>query len=535
MQGRHGAAGGARRGDGRLVRPRRAELIASLSLAIDLGLGQPMEHMLRSSILGARIAARIGLDDAQRERVFYATLLAWIGCHADSHELSGLFGDDISFRAGTYDVDKHGIALMAFLLGRAGSGRPLSSAAAHAAKFALTGRRAMKALITSHCRSAGLLATRIGAVQGLDTVLAHTFERWDGAGLPAGASGPQIPIEMRIVHLADTADVFLRAGGPAAAADMARQRTGTQFDPNLAALFRSDVAELTADLEAADAWTTAMEIAPRDEPLDAAELDAVVVAMGEFADLKSPYTLGHSGAVAALAVEAGRELGLPDADLDDLRRAGHVHDLGRMGVPNTIWDKRGPLSSSEFERVRMHPYLTGRILQRIPGFGRVASIAAAHHERLDGSGYSRGVAAESLSRCDRLLAAADHYRASTEPRAHRPALASQAAAKQLRAEVRAGRLGGPEAEAVLAAAGHRRRKLQTWPAGLTNREVEVLRLVVRGASSREAAAELQVSVKTIGNHLEHIYAKLGVTNRVGAGMYAMQHGLVDRPDGQAAD
>ena len=209
-----------------------------------------------------------------------------------------------------------------------------------------------------------------------------------------------------------------------------------------------------------------------------------------------------------------------------LRRAGLIHDLGRLGVSNAVWDKPGRVTEAESERVRLHPYLTDRMLSRVSALDRSRQIAARHHERLDGSGYPRGLTAASLTPPDRLLAAADVYHAMTEPRPHRDPLDPGQAARELRAEVTGGRLDSEAAEAVLAAAGHRVPARRAWPGGLTTREVEVLGLLARGHSNREIAHRLVVTPKTAANHIEHIYAKLGVSSRAAATLYATQHGLM---------
>jgi HD-GYP domain-containing protein (c-di-GMP phosphodiesterase class II) len=253
------------------------------------------------------------------------------------------------------------------------------------------------------------------------------------------------------------------------------------------------------------------------------ELDRVLAAVADFVDLKSPYTLGHSRGVAELAAGASAELG---ADTRTARRAGLVHDLGRMGVANTVWDKRGPLTAGEMERVRLHPYYTDRVLASVPALACLAPVAAQHHERLDGSGYPRGSSAESLTPEGRVLAVADCYHAWSEPRPYREALDADAIAARLRDEVKAGRLDGAAVDAVLRAAGHRVRRSREWPAGLTAREIEVLRHLARGMSSQQIAERLVISRKTASNHIEHIYAKIGVSNREMASLFATRHGLL---------
>ncbi|RAU89666.1 LuxR family transcriptional regulator, partial [Mycobacterium colombiense] len=249
-------------------------------------------------------------------------------------------------------------------------------------------------------------------------------------------------------------------------------------------------------------------------------------ALGDFVDLKCPFTLGHSRAVARLAGQAAQAAGLDRDAVALTRRAGHVHDLGRIGVSNQIWSRPGPLSASEFERVRLHPYLTVRILNQVPGLTRLAEVAGNHHECLDGSGYPRGLAATALGLPDRILAAAVCYQSACEPRPYREQLSPAAAARRLRGRAQAGALDPVAVEAVLQAAGQPSQRPAPRPDGLTPREIEVLCLVARGASNKQIAASLVISEKTARNHVERTYAKIGVSNRIGASMYALQHGLV---------
>jgi HD-GYP domain-containing protein (c-di-GMP phosphodiesterase class II) len=231
--------------------------------------------------------------------------------------------------------------------------------------------------------------------------------------------------------------------------------------------------------------------------------------------------------VAALVVAAAGAAGLPDAHAVMLGRAALVHDVGRVGVPNGIWDRPGPLSAEQWERVRLHPYLTERVLRRCTLLSPFADAAARHHERADGSGYHRGTSGDQLDLGARLLAAADAYHARTEDRPHRPALTPEQAAAQLAADVDDARLGRVEVDAVLAAAGQPRLPVAAAnPAGLTDREVEVLRLIARGRVNKQVAATLGISAKTVGHHIEHIYAKAAVTTRAGATLFAMEHGLL---------
>jgi DNA-binding CsgD family transcriptional regulator len=213
-----------------------------------------------------------------------------------------------------------------------------------------------------------------------------------------------------------------------------------------------------------------------------------------------------------------------------LRRAGLVHGFGRLGVSNGIWDRAGPLGAGEWERVRLYPHLTERMLRQSPALAPIGAVAVQVRERLDGSGYPRGLNAAAISTTGRVLAAAEAYQTKREPRPHREALMPAVAAAELRAEVRGGRLDGDAVEAVLVAAGHRTPRRREGPAGLTAREIDVLRLVARGCSSKEIAQQLTISPKTARNHIEHIYTKIGATSRVTASLYAVQHGLLPSDD-----
>ena len=510
--------------------PRRVEVLAGLSVAIDLGLGQPAEHMLRSATIACRLADRLGLDREQRGTVYYTTLVMWIGCHADSQEYARWFGDDIAVRHEAYLVDWSGIPYVRFLLGNVGKGERLSQRLKVMGSLLRDARGQLATLIHSHCTSAAALAQHIGLSSEVANTLAYTFERYDGEGLPTGASGDRIPIEMRVAQLADIAEVHHRMYGLDAATAMARSRRGGHFDPVVVDAVLASPEEIFAPAPDNDSWAEALGNAPDQEiRLTDGGLDRLVCAIGDFVDLKCPFTLGHSRAVAALSAAAGELLGLTDGDVRTLRRAGHLHDLGRLGVSNQVWSKPGNLTPSEWERVRMHPYLTERVLDRIPGLGAVCTVARAHHEHVDGSGYPLGLGGAILGRSERILAAAVAYRSAMEPRPYREGMDAEQAAARLRRRAGSGALDPDCVDAVLHAAGHREPKPRRDDL-LTPRECEVLGLVSRGFSNREIATQLVLSEKTVRNHVERTYTKIGATNRVGASLYALQHGLVAPPN-----
>jgi HD-GYP domain-containing protein (c-di-GMP phosphodiesterase class II) len=504
-----------------------AELLAVLSLGVDLGLGQPMEHMLRQCVIALDLAERVGLDPPESEVAYFVAMIAWMGCHSNSHEQAKWFGDDIALRAGVYTIDMTPLTLARFSIGRVGAGAPPVHRARTLAQFMWSGRKAVDPTRIIHCSVAGELAIRLGLGEQVGDALKQLFERWDGKGDPGDLAGAEIGLPVRVVQLADVVEVFHRAGGVEAAVTVARERRGTQFDPDVVDLFCAHSAEVLAPLAAPTSWESVISAQPRSsQVMSEEEVVAALEAIADFVDLKSPYTLGHSRAVADLAAEASRVCGLPADQIDAVRTAGLLHDLGRLGISNAIWDKEGPLTAAERERMRMQPYLTERMLSASAALAPLAQLAAAHQERLDGSGYPRGLSGRALSPAARILAAADVYQAMLEPRPHRAARSAAEAAGELRAEVRAGHLDGDAAEAVLGAAGHRTTRRPQQPGGLTRREVEVLGMVARGLASKEIAQRLYITPKTVGHHIEHIYEKIGTSNRVAASLYATEHGLL---------
>ncbi len=506
---------------------RLAELVAALSLGIDLGFGQPMEHVLRQCVIALRLGEQAGLSEDDRGTIYYAALLVNVGCHSDAYEQAKWFGDDIGLRSTKYLHEPMSFGDIVDTLRRVGSGGPPLHRLRTGLEVAISGRREVSEMLTGHARLARTLGAELGLGDDVLDALAGSYERWDGRGWPGELSGADIPIAARVVQLAEFAEVAHRLGGIDAAVAVAERRKGTQFDPLLVDALRLDAPKIFDLLDEADSWDTVIDAEPSlARSLSDQECDEALRAIARFVDLKSPFRIGHSLAVAELACAAGRQLDLSDDDARTLYRVGLVQGYGRLGVSNTIWDKRGPLSSGDWEKVRLHPYYTERMLQRPAALAPLGRIAAQHCERLDGSGYPRGLSGTAISPLARVLAAADSYQAMCEPRPHREAFTAATAAFELRAQVRAGRLDQNATEAVLAAAGHRVLRRREGPAGLTAREVEVLRLLARGLPNKEIARRLVITPKTAGNHIEHIYTKTGASNRAAASLFAMQHGLL---------
>jgi HD-GYP domain-containing protein (c-di-GMP phosphodiesterase class II) len=513
--------------EGSQPRVRLAELVAALSLGIDLGFGQPMEHVLRQCIIALRLGERAGLSEQDRVAVYYTALLINVGCHSDAHEQAKWFGDDIALKSGKYDHELGSFRAALWSMRLVGAGNPPLHRFRVGVEFALSGRRELDGMIAQHARLARALAEQLELADQVREAIGAAYEQWDGHGWPGVLQADAIPIAARIAQIAEFVEVAHRVGGIDAATSLARRRAGKQFDPALAELLCAAAADVLGDLEAMPAWYTviaaepalAVELAP-------AQLDNALTAIANFVDLKSPFTLGHSVAVADLAAEAATRLGMPADQVQLLRRAGLVHGFGRLGVSNAIWDRPGPLSSGEWERVRMYPYLTERMLHQSAALAPLGEIAVQHRERLDGSGYPRGLSGRAISRPARVLGAADAYQSMREPRPHRPARSAAEAAAEMREEVRSGRLDPDAVEAVLVTAGHRVPRRREALAGLTAREAEVLVQLARGLSNKQIAERLVITPKTAGNHVEHIYAKIGVSNRAAAAMFALQHGLL---------
>lgn len=504
-----------------------AELLAAFSLATDLGLGQPMEHVLRSWRIADQLAGRIGLAEDERSWLYYIAVLAWVGCVADTPEVARWFGDDIAFRGDSYQVEFSGLPALGLMVSHAGTGQPMLDRLRVATTLVVTGGKGIRQGLASHCLTTSRMAEQLGLGHQVAEPLRQFFTRWDGRGVP-GVGGDGIALTVRLFHLADVVEVFHRARGVSAAVEVARDRSGGHFDPRLVDAFCEAAPQVLDDGGLApDCWEMIAADPALRRHLTYPELDNALEAVADFTDLRSPCRAGHSRRVAELAAAAAATAGFGGPDIDTIRRAGLLHDVGLHGVPATILDKPGTLTATEAERLRMHPYYTERVLARPAALARIGAIAALTHERLDGSGYHRGLTGPAIPAPARILAAADVFCELSEPRAHRPAHSPKEAAALLRSEARAGRLAPDDVDAVLAAAGQTGPRRRSGPAGLTPREVEVLVLIARGASTRNVAKSLGISPKTAGTHIERIYVKTGSSSRSTATLFALQHGLLE--------
>ena len=514
-------------------RLRVGELVATLALAQDNAFGQPLESQLRSCLLATWICEAAGLGDDVRDTAYWVALLRYVGCTGHAHEVATVFGDEIAIRAQTLIHDAaNPTEVMRDVLAFATAGRAEDEREDIVRMIQETAREWAVYNFSSGCEVADMLVQRLDFGPDVRDALRHTFERWNGNGYPDHAQGEAIPVAMRVVHLSHDMEAIGRLFSPGHARDAARDRRDRTYDPALADAFIAHGREWFDRLAEVEPWDAVLALEP--EPhrvLTGAALDDALTVVADFIDLKSPYSGGHSRRCADLAVEAARVLGLGDESVTTLRRAALVHDFGTTVVPNSIWDKPGPLTRSEFDRVELHPMLTEQMLRRSPGLQVLNPVASAHHERCDGSGYHRRVPSdgEALDAC--VLAATEVYAGLTAERADRPAFPPADAADELRRLAAAGAVEPRAGRAVLVAAGHGEPQgappaRREHPGGLTRREVDVLELAAKGFTTRQIADRLVIAPKTADHHIQHIYAKIGVSTRAAAALWAMQHAVV---------
>ena len=512
--------------------PSLAELVSTLSIASDLGMGRPVERVLRQTVVAMRLADAAGVAPDVRASTYFTSLLTWVGCATDTSDLTGLFGEEEDLYADTHDDDLTPVAMGMFVARRLGRGGPALRRVGLVGRFLATAGRSVQKVMETHCQAAGDFADRLGLGGEVRTPLLQAFERWDGKGIPGNARNEDVAPAIRLVHLADNVEAFHHVGGIDAAIAVARERRGTQFDPELVDVFCDRAHEILAGLDEVSAWDEVIALDPSlGAPMDEDHFEEALATFGDFADLKDPTRTGHSRGVASLAGGAASFLGLASTEVTNVRRAGWLHDVGVIGVSSTVWTEPGPWSWGQRERARTHPYLTERMLARSPSLHRIGQCAALHHERLDGSGYPKGLTADAIPISARILAGADMYEALRQPAAapsgcRRPDGGTGAARRGVsrphrrRRRQRRARRGRASRATACGAAG--------WA---HPREVDVVVQLARGRSNPEIAKALGVSRRTVTSHLEHVYAKLGVTTRTEAALFAMRHGLAEtQPD-----
>jgi HD-GYP domain-containing protein (c-di-GMP phosphodiesterase class II) len=511
---------------GSAERVRTAEVVAALSLATDLGMGFPLEHSLATAVLAMRLADRLGVDADTATQAYYGSLLIHIGCTADAEVAAGLF-DDGALRAHFHPVmfGSPAQSVAGVVRALAGTRGPAPLRVTRALTRLPGAARGHRDHLAAVCEVGQMLTDRLGLPATVSAMFAHLTERWDGKGGPHGLRGDALPLALRISHVAADAGIQSLTGGPEHAARVIRERAGHAFDPAVATLLADEAGDILSIPDGVSAWDEALAVEPRPHlSLTGDGLDGALAAMGEFTDLLSPYLVAHCTGVGELAAVAAAVCRLDAADVVAVRRAGFVHDLGRVAVPAYVWQKPAALTPDERERVRLHPYYTERVLSRSPFLSALGAIAGCHHERLDGTGYHRGLTVAALPMPARLLAAADAYQAMTQPRPYRPALSPERAADGIVQQARAGLLSPDAVTGVLAAAGQPAPR-PVRPAGLTEREVQVVAMLARGAQTKQIARALGISVKTADRHVQNAYAKMGVSTRAAAALFATRHGL----------
>jgi HD-GYP domain-containing protein (c-di-GMP phosphodiesterase class II) len=505
---------------------RSAELVAALCLATDLGMGFPFEHGLHTTLIAMRLADRLGVDRDCASQTYYASLLVHSGCTTDAHVTPEVFGDSLTTRFHPFMYGSGREILTGLLRALPDPERRGPLRAAQVARRLPRMVREQRPHLVAVCEVAGMLADGLGLPPSIQTLPAHLFDRWDGRGPLGGARGDAIPLPMRIVHVAVDAAFQRLIGGDERVVRLVSERAGHAFDPQVAACLTADADRILALDARASVWEETLACEPRPSlVLEGEGIDRALVAMGNFADLISPSLSGHSTGVAELAAAAARRSRMEAASGVALRRAALVHDLGRVAVHPRIWRKPGPLTADELEKVRLHPYYSERVLASAAFLRALAPVAGAHHERLDGSGYHRGIGGAELGPPARLLAAADAYHAMIEPRPHRDPIAPERAAGILGEEAGAGRLDADAVTAVIESAGQRPPRLER-PAGLTEREAEVVGMLARGLQTKQVARALGISVKTADRHIQNAYRKIGVSSRAAATLFAMEQGLI---------
>ena len=512
------------------ARLRLADLLGGLSVACDLGFGLPPEEAMRSCLVATALARKMGLAEDVVSDTFYTALLLHVGCTGFAHETAARFGDERVLlgaiaRADVADPRE----IITKVVPAATRGKGLVARARMAGYSVLRGQAFGKAFDTGSCEVASATARRIGLGEGVQRALYDTAEWWKGGSAPRGVGGEDIALPARIARVAADAVALDDIGDEDVVVEGIRRRAGVTLDPSVAEALTANAGDVMAEASAGDPRERVLEVEP--EPVaerSATELARVAAAFADIADLKVPFTHGHSSEVARLATVAGRSLRLDARTVASLEVAALLHDVGRAAVSNVVWEKPGPLTRAEWEQVRMHPYHSERILATSRSLEPMAPLAGAHHERLDGSGYHRGCAARELAPAARALAAADAFQAMTQERPHRAALSPEQAGEELTREARAGRLDADAVAAVLDAAGQgrSRRRADLRPGGLSEREVEVVRLVAEGCSNPEVARRLVISRRTAEHHVQHIYAKLGVSSRPAIALFALEHDLL---------
>ena len=408
-----------------------SEVIAALSYALDITEGQSSGHAARSCILGMRIGRELGLRPADASALFYALLLKDLGCSSNASKVCYLFGsDDRSTKNDLATTDYRSMTgSLAYVARNVAPEGSLLTKASRFIAVAAGGKKMANELVKMRCDRGATIARKLQLPEETADAIRSLDEHWDGGGAHQGLTGEQIPLLARILGISQTVEAFYTKSGVDAACDMAAARSGTWFDPQLVKVLLSlrNDESLWSEMARDDAAAQAANLEPADLAIaaDDAALDRVAEGFSMVIDAKSPWTFCHSSGVAEIAVGIGSVLGIKGERLNTLRRAALLHDIGKLGVSNLILDKPGKLDADEITQMRRHTQFTHQILQRVEAFSHFADMASAHHERLDGKGYHRGIAGGELQLEVRILAVADIYEALAAKRPYRKDLTKE--------------------------------------------------------------------------------------------------------------
>ena len=429
-----------------------AQVLGSFSYALDLTEGQPAGHSVRSCWIGSQIGKAIGLSEKDRHYLYYAILLKDLGCSSNAARICELYeADDRAFKQGYKTVGTSLAATLHFVFSRTASKASWGHRAAAIGNILRNGDRIAQDLIVTRCTRGSDIARSLRFPEEVCEGIYALDEHWDGSGRPGRLRGHDIPLFSRIALLAQIADVFYTHAGSQAALDELERRAGVWLDPELVKVavglgadpaFWSDLSSPLIEVKLAAFAPPASHIV-----VDEDYLDDIAGAFGSVIDAKSPFTSGHSARVADYAGRVAQAMGVLPARRRWLHRAALLHDVGKLGVSNTILDKPGALGSEEWVAMRDHAVQTGAILGRIDALADLASVAAAHHERLDGTGYPLGLKDEQISRETRIITISDYYDALTADRPYRPAMPKSEAIAIMSKEV-GGALDGDCFEAL---------------------------------------------------------------------------------------
>ena len=417
-----------------------AEIVGAFSYALDITEGQPAGHAVRCCWIGSHIGKAIGLSAQERDDLYYALLLKDLGCSSNAARICELYqADDRAFKQGYKTVGTGLAATIHFIASRTARAAPLHRRAAAIGHILKNGDDIAQELIVSRCTRGADIARLLRFDDAVAVGIYHLDEHWDGSGRPAHLRGDSIPLASRIALLAQVADVFHSHAGRVAAMDEVARRSGSWLDPALAAAFAKVAADPLFWNGLASPFLDAklLALAPHEHrrTVDDDYLDSIATAFGSVIDAKSPFTAGHSVRVADLAQKIGAEMGVLPARRRWLHRAALLHDVGKLGVSNSILDKRGKLDEREWVVMRDHAVHTQAILGRIGVLADLAPIAAAHHEKLDGCGYPLGLKDGQIRRETRIITVCDYYDALTSDRPYRAAMTRTDAMAIIAAEV----------------------------------------------------------------------------------------------------